>query len=79
MIYVQLGFACVCDSRAPDAQCVLCRQNLGNGFTVPAKLQLHLHTKHVSCRMCDELQHSETDLTSAIRGENENVVKCHTK
>jgi hypothetical protein len=52
---------------------------------VPAKLQRHLHTKHVDSkhqlnaflkRKCDELKHSETSLTAVVKGENVNVCEA---
>jgi hypothetical protein len=73
---------CVGDSSGPDVQCVLCYQTLGNSFMVPVKLKWYLYTKHVDCRhkpiaflksKCDELKHTETNLTSVIEAENENV------
>jgi spore maturation protein CgeB len=49
---------------------------------VPAKLQWHLQAVHVHCkdklitfskRKCDEMKHSEINLTSVIKDENGNV------
>jgi hypothetical protein len=73
--YLQLGFTSVGDSSAPDVQCVLRYQTLGNGPVVPTKLQQHLLTELVDCRhtcrvfkrKCDDLKHSQTNLTSVIK------------
>jgi hypothetical protein len=50
---------------------------------VPAQLQRHLPTKHVDCKdkpiaslnvkQCHELNQSQTDLTSFIKGKNGNM------
>jgi hypothetical protein len=45
--YLQFGFVCVGDSRAPDAQLILCYQILAKSSMVPAKFQRHLCTKNL--------------------------------
>lgn len=68
---------CVGDSHVHDAQWVLCYQILGKSSMVQ-----HLHTKHDDCKdrpitvfkcKCDELKHSQTNLTSVVKGEQGNV------
>jgi hypothetical protein len=57
----------------------------GNRSMVLAKLLRHLHTEHVDCKdrpialfklKCEELKHSQTNLTSVIEGENGNVCEA---
>jgi hypothetical protein len=61
----------------PSLHCV--NKTIANSYMVPAKVQGHLHTKHVDCKdkylmflkcKCDELKKSESSLASVTKDEN---------
>jgi hypothetical protein len=87
-ISLQLGFTYVADSNVPNAKCVFSYETLGNYSIVTAKSQRYLHAKHVDCKQepvvffqrdFDELKNPQTNLTSAIKGENGNVCEASYK
>lgn len=89
--YLEFGFTCPGVSSAPDAQCVLLpnfiKQFHGyRSITTACTYEacwLQRQTFAFLNRRCNELKHSQTDVTSFIKGENADLceasykVSCH--
>jgi hypothetical protein len=71
----------VIPAHKPSMYCIILL-NFSKEFHDSAKLQRHLHTKHIHCKeklltflkyKCGELNHSQHNLTSVIKCENVHV------